>query len=140
MSTLPQLIGPTERLLTRVLFERGLAGLRIGSNPEWVALNRLDGFTATESHVAQLAGLLSIELSDARDVLAALAERGLIDRHGDQASLTDAGRNELREARRRVASLTAELEQDVTPEDRAVVERVLDRIRTRGAAILAPTA
>lgn len=139
MASLPQLIGPTEKALTRVLLERGLDGLRIRSNAEWVALNRRDGMRPSDGYVAELAAVLSIDPDAARTVLTELIARGLVERRGDRVTTSETGRSELHAARQRVSLITAELERDVTSEDRLVTERVLGQIRNRATDLLTAT-
>lgn len=139
MRTLPQIIGPTEKTLTQVLLQRGLAGSSMRSNEEWVAMNRLaaSGPIAAAEFADALVELLGMTRPAAENLIAAMSSQDMISARGGVLQLSEHGVRELHAARSRVAALTDELERNITPQDRAAVERVLDDLAARARVILA---
>lgn len=139
MATLPQRIGATERLLTRVLLERALAGSAIHTNDEWVVLNRLaaSGPVDAEVFADRTVDQLRIERAELAVAVDALTARGVIAMRADGLQMTEDGERELQAARTRVAELTEELERDVTQQERRMVDRVLTAVAARARALLA---
>ncbi|QTI66976.1 hypothetical protein [Gordonia polyisoprenivorans] len=125
----PQLIGETEKGLNAVL-RRILQGTGL-SEPEWVVLRLAVGNDAGGDLGALVAH--KTHLADARELVEALAGRGLV--AGNTASAR--GRALVAEKLREIAEVTASIWEGLDAGDVAATERTLQVIAARSRALLA---
>jgi DNA-binding MarR family transcriptional regulator len=102
----------------------------------WYTLNAM-ALRGPRVQVATLAGLLSFNGLDAHEVeqlLDELSSRDQVQRDGSEVVLTDTGRAEFQRIRTAVSALTAQLVQDVHPDELTVTTRVLQALTERAEA------
>ena len=124
----PQLIGETEKTLNALL-RHVLAGSDL-TEPQWVTLRlaaQHDGHSSLADVIAERA-----HLDDARDLVAVLDHRGLLD--GNRASA--AGTDLVTALRARIDDLTAPIWADLPVEDVRAADRVLNLVVERARSVL----
>jgi hypothetical protein len=126
----PQLIGETEKtlnaLLRRFLADTGL------TEPQWVTLRVAQ--TADEPDTEGLVATVAdrAHFRDARELVAGLTERGLL----DNGSLTDEGRNTISGVLATSERVTGAIWRDLPAADVDATTRVLNDLLTRARALL----
>jgi hypothetical protein len=129
--TLPAVIGPTENALRAVLLAV-LSRTPINGYDEWAAVNVVDRHAGTgEETIRAVAAPLGITHPAGRAVLDTLVAKGLLDSGGVSWTVSQDGATVLRQARARVAAVTARLVEGLSPADIEVAVRVLDHVRVR---------
>ncbi len=134
---LPTVIGPTENALRRLL-HKTLVGSPIGNYAQWVAMNYADRepLDASEFTVRVAEELKDSPQSINREVQQ-LVSGGLLQASAAGYTLTQFGRNALREGRKLVRSATARLMDGVAELDVEATVRTLDRVRANAERELA---
>ncbi|MDN5856095.1 MAG: MarR family winged helix-turn-helix transcriptional regulator [Actinomycetia bacterium] len=124
----PQLIGETEKTLNAIL--RGVLAETGLTEPQWVTLRiaaRHDGDAPLAAVVAERA-----QFTDAPALVAALVDRGLLD--GERVS--ESGSQLLARLGAHLEELTAPIWADLSNDDVAATERVLNLVVDRARSIL----
>lgn len=137
----PQVIGQAENAL-RALLERTLAGTGLEYR-HWIALTLTVGNEVPVGEgelVARVAGVLKVDATTARESIADLRARKLVESlAGDESQVqpTDAGRKVHREIRSVIGEIVKRIFQGISVDDLETAGRVLILITARADAELA---